>query len=343
MNQYFKQAMTASKQFYYEILKSNISNVHSLNHGTKLAKERFTELADAISTWTGQISGVRKLENMKENVVVAYKQLQDAKMSLKSSKTKYFTHVEIRRSTQATVNDLLQRKNTWNSKDVELFTKAVSDEHTFEQNEKSMKQDLLDLEALVERLQDGYDNKVQERYQEELLVAERNRGVSNLLTWSLMFANLAMFTISQLIIEPRRQRKARENVFQEIKNATDPINNEMSNITTLLAALSEEIKEDMKEVNQSTKETQDRIIKLNDRLKESQQINISHDSSFQKNGMKKKEATIAPEKPYLEPKESISDKTTIIQFDELVGQRQLLAVFYFFGFVTVTSLFKQSK
>jgi peptidoglycan hydrolase CwlO-like protein len=140
----------------------------------------------------------------------------------------------------------------WTAGDLSQFTQAVSKEHEFEHEEKSAKLKMESLEDQVERLQNSYEDIVRERYQEELLVAERNRGISNILTWSLMLANLGMFCISQLIVEPYRQSNIKKAVRLEVKKVVETIEADYGSLLASIATLSDKIDKNTGKVNETT-------------------------------------------------------------------------------------------
>lgn len=213
-------------------------------------KIRLHHAADVVGSYTGKVTGTQRLETLKFNVNQAYDKLTLAKTSFVDVKNRYYSLIESRKASQIAVNSLLQRKSMWTAEDLSLFTQAVSREHEFENEEKLAKQKMVELEEQVEKLQNSYEDVVRERYQEELLVAERNRGISNILTWSLMLANLGMFCISQLIVEPYRQSKVKQAVRQEVRKVVESIETDYAALLASISTLSDKVEASTSKVNE---------------------------------------------------------------------------------------------
>ena len=125
-------------------------------------------------------------------------------------------------------------------------------------------------EKNVENLQSSYEVLIRERYQEELLVAERNRGLSNILTWTLLMANMSIFGLSLLFVEPRRIAKIREVVKNEMHQTMSVIKEDIKNITTILVNTSESSKVS----TEVTNETKMKIEQITDKIDDSIPIQL---------------------------------------------------------------------
>lgn len=175
-------------------------------------------------------------------VSLSYEDIKQAKLTCNKLKDHYYNVVESRRLAQTSVNRLLPLKSSWTKNDVDLFTKAVTDENLLENEERIAKDKLIETERHVESLQQSFEDLLRERYQEELLVHERNKGTSNLLTWGLMLANLGMFVLTQILFEPNRKRSLIEKLREEINNEIiAPVSREFDHINEKLSIINESI------------------------------------------------------------------------------------------------------
>ena len=157
-----------------------------------------------------------------------------ARQELDAKKKAYNGAIEERSHAQMSINNLLQRKSQWNSKDIENFTSLCQSEHELLNLEKVAKEELHQGEVTLENLQLIYDSILRERYQEEIILGERNKGMSNILTWGLLLLNTCIFVYSQLVTEPQRGRRVGAKVDQIIVALQRPIAEIDSSVKQLL-------------------------------------------------------------------------------------------------------------
>jgi sensitive to high expression protein 9 len=81
---------------------------------------------------------------------MAETKIADLRTSLQTAKQTYLASVSARSTSQREVNDLLQRKPTWRSTDVDRFTLLVREDHDNSRLEEESKAEMDSAEARVE-------------------------------------------------------------------------------------------------------------------------------------------------------------------------------------------------
>lgn len=192
------------------------------------------KITSTIFATLNEVTGLSKVVNLKDQVQNNYKELQNVRDSLVEKKADYGRAIEERASCQSEINSLLQRKAQWNSTDISRFTSLCQSEHEFTREERESKEAVARCEAEVETKQLVYDSLLRERYQEEIILGERNKGISNILTWSLLLLNTCIFLYSQTVTEPQRGRAVEGKVQRIIDVMQAPLNSIDANVKELM-------------------------------------------------------------------------------------------------------------
>lgn len=127
-----------------------------------------------------------------------------------------------RSNSQREVNDLLQRKSTWNDADVGRFTVLVRQDHLYEQEEARAKAEVGATEDEVEREFSELMRAILARYHEEQVWSDKIRSVSSYGQLAVLGVNVFVFVLAIVLVEPwKRKRLAQtfERKVEELERA----------------------------------------------------------------------------------------------------------------------------
>ncbi|PRQ77626.1 She9 / Mdm33 family-domain containing protein [Rhodotorula toruloides] len=183
-----------------------------------------------------QATGYEEIERLRNGVAEKERALLEARERAILFKRDYTERVKLRADSQREVNDLLQRKPTWNGPDVLRFTELVQQEHENERAEAKAKSEMEAGEEAVER---GFSDLMQailERYHEEQVwsdkvrplvvlvclpslntILSQIRSMSTYGSLAITGLNVLLFIITLLLIEPWRRRRLVQNVEERLR------------------------------------------------------------------------------------------------------------------------------
>ena len=189
----------------------------------RLSTIHLQDLPNHLFQTINEATGLVRVEELKLKVHEEYIALQRARELVQTKKTAHSNALENKAKCQVEINSLLQRKNHWTATDLARFTALCQTEHELENAEKLAKEDLSKADGDLENKQLLYDSILRERYQEEIILGERNKGISNILTWGLLILNTCIFLYSQLITEPRRLKQIENRLAASVEVLRKPI------------------------------------------------------------------------------------------------------------------------
>lgn len=202
---------------------------------TKSTVSRAEAIRQELYTSLNAITGVSRVEDLKKEVQTVYEDLRKLRETLHGSKSLYSNSIEERGACQSEMNSLLQRKSHWNAADIHRFTTLCQSEHELILKERAAKDAVDRCEEDVDNKSVLYDSVLRERYQEEIILGERSKGIANMLTWSLLFLNTAIFLYSQLVTEPSRRRNMERKIERIIQVVEEPLIRIDTNVRGLVA------------------------------------------------------------------------------------------------------------
>ncbi|GAA5836882.1 hypothetical protein JCM3766R1_006288 [Sporobolomyces carnicolor] len=209
------------------------------------AKKRRKALSAAVEAWElerklrhvggkiNEATGYEEIERLRISVGDKERSLLDVRSKALNLKKEYAARVKLRADSQREVNDLLQRKGSWNSADVLRFTELVQQDHENEQAEVRAK---LEMEAGDEEAEKGFQEFMQailERYHEEQVWSDKIRAISTYGSLAITSLNVLLFIVTLLLIEPWRRRRLVENVEERLRT-----NSQQSHEATLAQLVS---------------------------------------------------------------------------------------------------------
>ncbi|BGP09345.1 sensitivity to high expression protein she9 [Rhodotorula toruloides] len=164
-----------------------------------------------------QATGYEEIERLRNGVAEKERALLDARERAILLKRDYTERVKLRADSQREVNDLLQRKPTWNGPDVLRFTELVQQEH---ENERAEAKAKAEMEAGEEAVERGFSDLMQailERYHEEQVWSDKIRSMSTYGSLAITGLNVLLFIVTLLLIEPWRRRRLVQNVEERLR------------------------------------------------------------------------------------------------------------------------------
>ncbi|KAI9679460.1 MAG: sensitivity to high expression protein she9 [Caeruleum heppii] len=204
-------------------------------HRRWAVSKRFSRLMDHVqsnvfvaSQRLNDLTGYSGIEALKKDIEAQEAFVSDSRAAVRSSKEAYTAAIAQRSASQREVNELLQRKNSWNPQDLERFTALYRSDHANEQTEAAAGATLAAAERTAEEAAARLSRSILARYHEEQIWSDKIRRMSTWGTWGLMGVNVLLFIVFQVGVEPwRRARLVRgfETKVQEAlakENGRDP-------------------------------------------------------------------------------------------------------------------------
>ncbi|KAK0487636.1 Mdm33 family-domain-containing protein [Armillaria novae-zelandiae] len=208
---------------------------------TETTKSTFSQLGAQLN----KVTGYEEIEVLKRQA-----RIKATRQARRDAKLAYDKAVAQRSNSQREVNDMLQRKHTWNDNDVLRFTAVVREDHTIEHEEARAKADVDDSEAALDREFSELMRAILGRYHEEQIWSDKIRSASTYGQLTVLGLNLLVFILAILFVEPWKRRrlaqtfeKKTEELSREAKEATEAglaeIRKELEEQVRILTVLAE--------------------------------------------------------------------------------------------------------
>lgn len=171
-----------------------------------------------LSNQLNKLTGYERIENLKNNVMKSEQDVNNWRKLLIDSKLDYNRLSDNRRSSQKQVNDLLNKKSSWNDEQLLSFTDLVKNDHQIEKLEKEALELVDKYESLVEKGFDKLVKSILERYHEEQIWSDKIRSLSSTYTLLALGINVIVFISAIIIIEPYKRKKMINELEVNLKN-----------------------------------------------------------------------------------------------------------------------------
>jgi sensitive to high expression protein 9 len=165
------------------------------------------------------LTGYSGIEALKNDIENQESVVQQCRQDVKAARAKYSEAIAQRSSTQREVNDLLHRKHTWTSGDLERFTSLYRSDHANEQVEAAAQKSVSDAEQRYEEASTKLAKAILARYHEEQIWSDKIRQMSTWGTWGLMGINVLLFVIFQVVLEPWRRKRLVQGFEEKVEHA----------------------------------------------------------------------------------------------------------------------------
>ncbi|KAK0187870.1 Mdm33 family-domain-containing protein [Armillaria mellea] len=213
---------------------------------TETTRSTFSQLGAQLN----KVTGYEEIEALKRQVVEQEARIKATRQARRDAKIAYDKAVAQRSNSQREVNDMLQRKHTWNDNDVLRFTAVVREDHTIEHEEARAKAAVDDSEAALDREFSELMRAILGRYHEEQIWSDKIRSASTYGQLTVLGLNLLVFILAILFVEPWKRRrlaqtfeKKTEELSREAKEATEAglaeIRKELEEQVRILTVLAE--------------------------------------------------------------------------------------------------------
>ncbi|KAG7822809.1 hypothetical protein KL909_003974 [Ogataea angusta] len=213
----------------FKELKAEFARFHS--ERAKLAKEYHSSFSDKLdrtaaelrksatiaSKLMNDLTGYTKINNLKEKIVENEQKMRDLRALITESKQDYARALEEQTSAQKHINELLERKHSWNSQDLEKFTNLYRNGHELERRVQANSNKVAELEAKENDLHNELIQSIMERYHEEQVWSDKIRQFS---TWGTIFivcVNLLLMLLVQLLFEPWKRYRLLSSFESKVK------------------------------------------------------------------------------------------------------------------------------
>lgn len=188
----FYQTKMKDQQQLKDSLSERVgNNVVELKRSIKIASKVVNE-----------ITGYNKVIKLKDIIVENEQKLKDIKKEIHDAKIDHEKALELRSSSQKEVNELLERKNSWNPVDLDRFTRIYMTTHDLDKTVKDSTEKLKKLEDLQESTHDALIRSIMNRYHEEQIWSDKIRQFSTWGTILIMCINLLLVLLVQFVFEP---------------------------------------------------------------------------------------------------------------------------------------------
>ncbi|CCK69562.1 She9p KNAG_0C04600 [Huiozyma naganishii CBS 8797] len=167
------------------------------------------------------VTGYSSIQQLRESIVTMERQLEEVKLEVKKCKTEYNDAIQTRIQSQREVNNLLQRKSSWSTEDLERFTQLYKDDTINSRRVEDLKVKLAHVESREDQLHDDLYRAILTRYHEEQIWSDKIRRTSTWGTFTLMGINICLFLILQLLLEPWKRRRLTRSFEDKFKAALE--------------------------------------------------------------------------------------------------------------------------
>ncbi|KZS90526.1 hypothetical protein SISNIDRAFT_415363 [Sistotremastrum niveocremeum HHB9708] len=191
--------------------------------GQHSLRVRFNGLATSAATnfallggKLNSVTGYEEIEALKARVAENEKNIEATRQQARDAKAAYELAVARRSDSQKEVNDLLQRKSTWQDGDVSRFTNLVREDHLREQEEVRAKAMVAASEEAVEQAFTQLMGSILNRYHEEQIWSDKIRSASTYGSLAALVMNLLVFILAIIVVEPWKRRRLAETFEKRI-------------------------------------------------------------------------------------------------------------------------------
>lgn len=167
------------------------------------------------------ITGYSSIERLKKAIEEQEHYLRECKQEARRHRSEYTQAISRRSASQREVNELLQRKHSWTSSDLERFTELYRNDHANEQLEADAGARMDHAEQALEDGRNELARLIGARYHEEQIWSDKIRRASTYGTWGLMAFNVLLFIVVQLGLEPWKRRRLVGSFEDKVKTALD--------------------------------------------------------------------------------------------------------------------------
>ncbi|KAG7899276.1 hypothetical protein KL905_003648 [Ogataea polymorpha] len=213
----------------FKELKAEFARFHS--ERAKLAKEYHSSFSDKLdrtaaelkksatiaSKLMNDLTGYTKINKLKEKIVENEQKMRELRALISESKQNYARALEEQTSAQKQINELLERKHSWTSQDLEKFTNLYRNGHELERHVEANSNKVAELEAKENDLHNELIQSIMERYHEEQVWSDKIRQFS---TWGTIFivcVNLLLMLLVQLLFEPWKRYRLLSSFESKVK------------------------------------------------------------------------------------------------------------------------------
>jgi len=143
--------------------------------------------------------------------------IKATRQAAREAKTAHDDAVLQRSISQRQVNDLLQRKSSWNDSDVSNFTSLVRSDHSFEQEEARTKAHVTETEDAVDREFSQLMRVILARYHEEQVWSDKIRSASTYGSMAVLGVNLVVFIMAIIVVEPWKRKRLAQTFEKKVE------------------------------------------------------------------------------------------------------------------------------
>jgi sensitive to high expression protein 9 len=231
---------------FYENRKKNQQEFNEsfskkMNHNVKELKNSISIASKVVN----EITGYNKVIKLKDIIVENEAKLKELKLGIHQAKIEHEKALELRSSSQKEVNELLERKNSWNPLDLDRFTKIYMNTHDLDKTVRETSSNLKKLEDSQESTHDALIRSIMNRYHEEQVWSDKIRQFSTWGTIIIMCINLLLVFLVQFVFEPFKRWRLVNSFEGKVKELFH--NNEK------LGSDIQELKEQLQKINSDLK------------------------------------------------------------------------------------------
>ncbi|KAI9831728.1 MAG: sensitivity to high expression protein she9 [Phylliscum demangeonii] len=165
------------------------------------------------------LTGYSGIEALKRSIDGQERGVGASRAAVRAAKEAYTGAIAQRSASQREVNELLQRKQSWTTHDLERFTMLYRSDHANEQAESKAAERLAASERAADEAAARLNAAILARYHEEQIWSDKIRRMSTWGTWGLMGVNVLLFIVFQIAVEPWRRRRLVAGFEQKVTEA----------------------------------------------------------------------------------------------------------------------------
>ncbi|KAH3670461.1 hypothetical protein OGAPHI_000976 [Ogataea philodendri] len=213
------------KNLKAELSKFSAERAKATEEYSKSFSERLSRNAKELkksvtiaSNLVNDVTGYTKIIQLQNKISQNEKNLRNLRNEITQAKYESKLAMEEQSSSQKHINELLERKHNWNTKDLEQFTELYKNGHELELSVEQKSAKVTELEQREDEMHNELIQSIMERYHEEQVWSDKIRQFSTWGTILIMGVNLLLVLLVQLVFEPWKRYRLLSSFELKVKD-----------------------------------------------------------------------------------------------------------------------------
>lgn len=186
-----------------------------IQHISNQIIDSLTRIAHQLNMYTG--TDYTPIQSLRGSIKLQESSLRSRHNDVSSAKTTHGQELDVQRSHQKEVVQLLERKHSWSDADMERYMGLIRGEHVNERAVENAQRGVIQAERALEEARQELERSERKMYHEEQVWSDTIRRNSTWITFGLMGLNVVLLMTQIVAVEPWRRKR----LINEMRNALD--------------------------------------------------------------------------------------------------------------------------